>query len=215
MIKSILLTPKIFFEKTVKNKHNLKIPIFITLVFGLTIFLQSSLPYLRFWNIFQNDEKIIILTMLVMFFVFGVCISFLLLFIITSIFWIGAKLLFKKIGNFKKTLEIVGYGFLPIIFGNIAYLIIWLACMYNISPEIIHVIQNHPQYLLAVSEALIPNEVYYVLILINIISCIWSSLLWAEGLKQLYCVKFLKSLSLTIMILLLLISLQLLTIIFG
>ncbi len=214
-MKNVFLNPKVFFEEIMKNKPNLKITVFITLIFGLTIFLQSSLPYLRFWNVILNDEKIVILSILIMVFVFGVCMSFLLLFTTTLIFWIGAKLLFKKIENFKKILEIVGYGFLPLILGNIVYSIIWFICMLDVPHNVLNALQNHPQYILSVSAASIPVEVYYVLVLINITSCIWSSLLWAEGLKQLYDVKFLKSLSITIMISLLLICLQLLTIIFG
>ncbi|GEM_PF-2528610 len=199
MIINLILNPKEFFSKVVEHPANLKIPFIIILVFGFSIFFQSSLPYIRFLNyIPDTGDRVVVLILFTMFFVFGILVSFLLWIVLSTIFWVVIKIIFKKTRDFKKTLEVVSYGFLPLIFGNVIYSIVWFICMLNIPHEILHIVQNHPQYILAASTLVVSKEVSYLLMIIIILSHLWSSLLWAEGLKQLFNVRFLKVLVITV-----------------
>ena len=108
-LKILLFNPDLFFSEKLKNEVDLKYPALIVLVTSIILILTTSLT--------SNGRSL--------FYVVGSGIvnAYLGWVFITLIFYL-ISLVFKSSGSFKRTLEFVGYGFVPLIFGHVINLIV-------------------------------------------------------------------------------------------
>jgi hypothetical protein len=132
----ILLKPRIFIVKNLKNKYSLKKPFlivsFISTLGGISgiIMMQKLLQ-----NLTQNVNSIFIMgSWLGMF--FGILGGVVIWAIITAFFHIPAVLMNGE-GDYRKLLELIGYAQTPLIFSSTIILIVIASVTPDLSMEMI------------------------------------------------------------------------------
>ena len=121
MVKSlvnILINPNAFFKDASAEKESLKIPGLIVLALGIVsavnAYLVGGLTGKMMAGMFPGMESIIAISTIL-----GALIAVFIVWVIwTGVFYLLSSL-FKGKGTFKRTLEFVGFGYLPQIFGVI------------------------------------------------------------------------------------------------
>jgi hypothetical protein len=119
----LFLKPNAFFQDLMTRKESLRLPALIILAAGIitaaNAYLVVGLTAKMMAGIMPGLETIIMLSAIIgsLFFTF-----------IVWIVWAGVfyalSFVFKGKGSFKRTLEIVGYGYLPQIFGTLITFIV-------------------------------------------------------------------------------------------
>ena len=120
---SVLANPGKFFEERMKNEERLGIPALIVLlsgaVGGVSAFLMTSKTMEIFSRMMPAGAGGVFTSVMAFVSVIGaVVFSLLFWLIITAIFY-GISAIFGGEGSFKRTLEFVGYGYIPTIFAGI------------------------------------------------------------------------------------------------
>jgi hypothetical protein len=188
-IVDILFRPGVFFQHTLLDKESLKIPALIVFVLGLV---SASYAYLvggvtgkMMAGLLSGMESIMA--------IFSVVGAIIAVFIFWAI-WAGVFFLvssfFKGTGTFKRTLEFIGYGYLPQIFG--AILMAAVAIQYLprvIVPQISSAaIQEDPQILQEAVRTLMHDpammEMTQIASIISIVFLLWSANIWISAMRN-------------------------------
>jgi hypothetical protein len=154
-LKILLFNPDLFFSEKLKNEIDLKYPALIVLVTGIILILTTSLT--------SNDRSLLYIAG------YRIVNAYLGWIFITLVFYLISSV-FKSSGSFKRTLEFVGYGFVPLIFGQIINLIVRfiLRNSYNISPA------NPQLYLKTYLELLTHNPLLQMATIIGFLFGLWG-----------------------------------------
>ena len=124
-LRTILIHPDAFFQDALTEKEDLKIPGMIVLVLGIVsavyAYLIGGLTGKMLAGILPGMESIVAISTVLGAF-FGV---FLFWVIWTTVFHLISSI-FKGKGSFKRSLEFVGYGYLPQIIGVFLTIIVAL-----------------------------------------------------------------------------------------
>ncbi len=154
-LKILLFNPDLFFSEKLKNEVDLKYPALIVLVTSIILISTTSLT--------SNGRSIFHIVGS------GIINAYLGWIFITLIFYL-ISLVFKSSGSFKRTLEFVGYGFVPLIFGHLTNLIVRfiLRNSYDISPT------NPQLYLKTYLELLTHNPLLQMATIIGFLFGIWG-----------------------------------------
>jgi hypothetical protein len=128
-------------------------------------------------------EIVIILAAVIATFV----ITFVSWLVFAGIFFILSTL-FKGKGTFNRTLEIVGYGFLPQIVGGIITVIVALEYIPNVMVQSIPAGTTDSQVILAATTSLMQDPAMMaftqITTLISIVFLLWSANIWIFGLQH-------------------------------
>jgi hypothetical protein len=154
-LKTLLFNPDLFFSEKLKSEVDLKYPVLIVFFTSVISMLTISItPTSK--SLFSIVES-------------GIVNTFLGWILITLIFYLISSV-FKSHGSFKRTLEFVSYGFIPVIFGHIINLIVRfiLRDSYNISPT------NPKLYLKMYIELLTNNPLLQAATIIGFLFGLWS-----------------------------------------
>lgn len=108
-LKILLFNPDLFFSEKLKNEVDLKYPALIVLVISIISILTTSL--------ISSSRSLLS-------FVGSEIVNTYLGWIFITLIYYLISLVFKSSGSFKRILEFVGYGFVPLIFGHIINLIV-------------------------------------------------------------------------------------------
>jgi len=185
----ILIKPGAFFKDAVAEKENLKIPAVIVLVLGiisaLYAYLISGVTGKMMAGLFSGMESIITISSAL-----GALIG---IFIFWAI-WAGVFYLISSVfggnGTYKRTLEFIGYGYLPQIFGAVLSVIV--AILYLPRVVVPHLasgaIQEDPQILQEAIKTLMHDpammEMTQIISIISIVFLLWSANIWIFGLQH-------------------------------
>jgi len=176
-ILSVISNPRQFFEKKAGEPENLTPPVLIILLRGI---LGSISGYVvanittKMYPAMENLGPV-----LGIFSIVGAIIgAFIFWILITAIFY-GISMAFKGEGNFRRTLEFIGYGSLPLIFGALISGIVIL--LY--APSITIPVVSSPEDLAAAITALMKDPVLRLSSLIDIVVMVWSANLWVFGIR--------------------------------
>ena len=122
----VLTNPNKFFETRKKGRENLKIPVFIVLISGIiggiSAFLQNSIT-VKMMREVPPEAQGIVSIMPTVSAIGAVIFSFIIWVIVAAIFF-GISCIFKGEGKFSRTLEFVGYGYIPTIIGGLISLVL-------------------------------------------------------------------------------------------
>jgi len=185
---NILIHPTTFFEDTSAEKENLKIPGLIVLILGIisavSAYLIGGLTGKMMAGIIPGMESIIAVSTILFAFV-GV---FLFWVIWTGVFYVISSV-FKGKGSFKRSLEFVGYGYLPQILGVILNVIVALQYIPRIIvPQISSSAAQDPQAIIDATNALMHDpamrEMIQITSLISIVFLLWSATIWIAGMRS-------------------------------
>lgn len=187
-LTDVLFRPDAFYENIIAGQENLKIPTLIILTASIIAavlgYLMGDLSAAMMAGIMPGMDTIILMTAVIGAFL-GTFIFWL---IIAGLFYI-ISILFKGEGSFNRTLEVVGYGYLPQILGSIITLIAAIEYLPRVTiPALTKSALEDPAMIEAATQALMHDpamvEFTQVSTLIAIVFMLWSANIWIFGMKH-------------------------------
>ena len=184
----VLIKPGAFFQDAIAEKENLTIPALIVLALGIVsavyAYLMGGLTGKMMAGLIPGMESIIAIST-ILGALFGV---FVFWGIWTGVFYLVSSL-FKGKGTFKRSLELVGYGYLPQIFGAILTSIVALQYIPKvIVPHITSAATQDPQVIQEAVNALMHDpammEMTQITSIISIVFLLWSANIWIFGMQH-------------------------------
>lgn len=191
MVKSLvnlLINPNAFFKDASADKESLKIPGLIVLALGIVsavnAYLVGGLTGKMMAGMFPGMELIIGISAIL-----GALFAAFIIWVIwAGVFYILSSL-FKGKGTFKRTLEFVGFGYLPQIFGALLSIIVAVQYLPRVMvPQIASAAIGDPQLIQEAVNALMHDpammEMAQIISVISIVFLLWSANIWISGLQH-------------------------------
>jgi len=181
----VLTNPNKFFETRMKGEESLKLPVFIVLISGIiggiSAFLSSSIMMEAMAKILPPEAQGFMSFMPIGSAIGAVIASFIAWLIIAAVFF-GISCIFKGEGKFKRTLEFVGYGYIPTIIGGLisAVLVYNFVTTVQIPPITI----TDPTEIQEVITPLMKSPMLMLSSAVGILFMLWSANIWVFGLKH-------------------------------
>jgi hypothetical protein len=190
-IVSILINPDAFFQQKMKEKEDLRIPALIVLAAGIVgagyAVLMAQLSAKMMSSMMPGIESIILIAALA-----GALIGSFIVWLVWAGVVYGFSSVFKGDGSFRKTVEFVGYGFLPQVIGSV----ITLVAAFEYLPQV-HVTAistaglSSDQIGQVVKDATTsmmndPAMAMFIQIstLVTIVFLLWSANIWIFGVRH-------------------------------
>jgi len=180
----LITNPDEFFAELKQRKPNLVYPILIVTVLAI---LASVGQYLVISKFSQDFPPEIAKFMLIISYI-GVATSFIVSFIvwlIIAVILYAISSVFGGEGEFKRTLEFTGYGFVPNIVGSCITLP--LTAHYLSRAEIPMLgaeALRDPEVMKSIIQAIFPTEAIYAFAIVNFAMLLWSLTIWSFALKH-------------------------------
>ena len=187
-IIDLLVRPGAFFQNAMNDKESLKFPALIVLVGGIVGamygYLIGGLTGQLLGGIIPGMGTIIVLSTAI-----GALIG-------TFIFWViwagvmyAFSLIFKGEGTFRRTLEFIGYGYLPQIFGTLITFIIALDYIPRIHvPQLSAAASQNPDLIAEAVKALMHDpammELSQIALIISMVFLLWSANIWIFSMQN-------------------------------
>jgi hypothetical protein len=191
MVKSLvnlLINPNAFFKDASDEKESLKIPGLIVLALGIvsavSAYLVGGLTGKMMAGMFSGMESIITISTIL-----GALIAVFVVWVIwAGVFYLLSSI-FKGKGTFKRTLEFVGFGYLPQIFGALLSVIVVVQYLPRvIVPRVTSAAIEDPQLIQEAVNALMHDpammEMTQIISVISIVFLLWSANIWISGLQH-------------------------------
>ena len=181
----VLTNPNKFFETRKKGEESLKLPVFIVLISGIiggiSAFLSSSMMIEAMSKTLPPEAQGFMSFMPIGSAIGAVIASFIAWLIIAAVFF-GISCIFKGEGKFKRTLEFVGYGYIPTIIGGLisAVLVYNFVTTVQIPPITI----TDPAEIQEVITPLMRSPMLMLSSAVSILFMLWSANIWVFGLKH-------------------------------
>jgi hypothetical protein len=183
-----LIRPGAFFQDAIAEKESLKIPGLIVLLLGIVSAVNANLigglTGKMMAGLIPGMESIISISIIL-----GALLGIFVFWgIWTGVFYLISSL-FKGKGTFKRSLEFIGYGYLPQIFGAILTVIVALQYIPRvIIPEITTAAAQDPQVIMDATKALMHDpammEMTQIISIISIVFLLWSANIWIFGMRN-------------------------------
>jgi hypothetical protein len=183
----VLIKPGEFFKAAIAEKESFKIPGLILLVLGIVsainAYLIGGVTGKMMAGLMPGMESIIAISTII-----GAFLGIFVFWVVwTGVFYL-VSLIFKGQGTFKRTLEFVGYGYLPQIFGAILTSIVVLQYIPKIIVPRITSAAQDPQLIQDAIKALMHDpammEMTQITLLISIVFLLWSANIWIFGIQK-------------------------------
>ncbi|PKL69703.1 MAG: YIP1 family protein [Methanomicrobiales archaeon HGW-Methanomicrobiales-1] len=187
-IIDLLIRPGAFFQNAMNEKEGLKFPALIILAGGIAGalygYLIGGLTGQLLNGIMPGMGSIIALTTVI-----GALIG-------TFIFWVlwagvmyAFSFVFKGEGTFRRTLEFVGYGYLPQVFGTLITFVIALDYIPRIHvPQLSAAAAQNPDLMTEAVKALMHDpammELSQIAMIISMVFLLWSANIWIFGMQH-------------------------------
>jgi hypothetical protein len=184
----ILIRPGVFFETAIAEKENLIIPGLIVLTLGIIsavyAYLIGGVTGKMMAGLMPGMESIIAISTIIGA-LFGI---FIFWGIWTGVFYLISSL-FKGKGTFKRSLEFIGYGYLPQIFGALLTVIVAIQCIPKvIVPGITAAAAQDPELIQEAVKSLMHDpamrEMTQITSIISIVFLLWSANIWISGIRN-------------------------------
>jgi len=179
----VLTNPNKFFEAKMKGEESLRIPVLIVLISGIiggiSAFLTSSIMMEAMTKTLSPEVQGFMSFMPIGSAIGAVIASFIFWLIIAAIFF-GISSIFKGEGKFKRTLEFVGYGYIPTIIGGLISAVL----LYNFVTTVQIPTITDPTEIREVISPLMKSPMMLFSSVISILFMLWSANIWVFGLKH-------------------------------
>lgn len=185
---TILLNPSIFFSDAVAEKEQITLPALIVLTGGIVAagygYLVGGLSARMMSRAMPGIDTIIILSSVI-----GAFLGpFILWLIWAGVFYL-LSMAFKGQGTFRRTLEFVGYGYLPQIAGTLITLIAAFEYIPKVTvPQITSAVLQDPAALQETMKVFLHDpammELTQITTLISIVFLLWSANIWIFGIQH-------------------------------
>jgi hypothetical protein len=187
-IIDLLVRPGAFFQNAMNDKESLKFPALIVLAGGIAGalygYLIGGLTGQLLGGIVPGMGTIIVLSTVI-----GALIG-------TFVFWAiwagvmyAFSLIFKGTGTFRRTLEFIGYGYLPQVFGTLITFVITLNYIPQIRvPQLSAAASQNPDLITEAVKALMHDpammELSQIAMIISMVFLLWSANIWIFGMQH-------------------------------
>jgi hypothetical protein len=187
-ITTIFSNPDIFFQDLMTEKENLRNPALIVTAGGVVAaayaYEVGGLTGQMMGKLMAGMGTIIAVSAIA-----GALIGALLFWVIWSGIFFALSSLFKGKGSFRRTMESVGYGYLPQVAGNVITLIISFFYIPKVRvPEISAAAMQDPQVIQEAIKVLMHDpammELAQISSIITIVVLLLSANIWIFGLKH-------------------------------
>ena len=179
----VLTNPNKFFEARMKGEESLKMPVLIVLISGIiggiVAFLTGTIMAEMLRGTLPPEAQGFISFMPIVGAIFAVIFSLIFWVIVAAIFF-GISCIFKGEGKFKRTLEFVGYGYIPMIFSGIISAVL----IYNFVSTVQIPVVTDPAKMTEALELLMKSPMMLLSSAIGILFMLWSANIWVFGLKH-------------------------------
>ena len=179
----ILTNPDKFFEAKMGEEVSLKIPALIVLIIGIIsgigAYFMGGLTAEMLSGTLPPEAQAFLSFIPISTAITAVIVSFIIWVVFAAIFYI-LSCIFKGEGKFKRTLEFVGYGFIPMIISGIICAIL----MYNIVSTAHIPVVSDPALMEEALEPLMKSPMMLLSYAISILFMLWSANIWVFGLKH-------------------------------
>jgi hypothetical protein len=184
----VLIKPGEFFKSVKDEKESFKIPVLILLALGIVsavnAYLIGGLTGKMMAGMMPGMESIIAISTII-----GAFLGIFIFWVVWAGVFYLVSILFKGRGAFKRSLEFVGYGYLPQIFGGIFTSIVVLMYIPRvIVPRITSAATQDPQMIQDAIKALMHDpammEMTQITLLISIVFLLWSANIWIFGIQN-------------------------------
>ena len=176
-MKDLLFNPSLFFSEKSKNEVSFKYPVLIVLVNSILAIGSSILIMNKVKEILPLDENSFMPYIMLGSVIAGLFGTFVYWIIFTGILYLISSL-FNSEGSFKRTLEFVGYGFVPQIFGGIVNFFV----MYYLLPSVPISAQNPQLFSESFSQMLANNPLSFAAEIFVILCLLLSANIWTFAL---------------------------------
>ena len=187
-ITEIFSNPDTFFQDLMNGKEDLRIPALIVIAGGIV---AAAYAYEVGGLTGQMMGKLMagMATIIAVSAIAGALIGTLLFWVIWSGIFFGMSSLFKGRGSFRRTMESVGFGFLPQVAGTLITFIISFVYLPKVRvPEISAAALQDPQVIQEAIKALMHDpammELAQISSIITIVFLLMSANIWIFGLKH-------------------------------
>jgi len=181
----VLIKPDKFFEARMKEAESLKVPLLIVLISGMisgiVAFLMARIA-LEMLSETLPPEALGLASTIggISGFVGAVVVSLVIWVVFAAVFF-GISWLLKGEGTFKRTLEFVGYGYIPMIIGGIISAVL----IYNfISTAQIPQVTDPAQIAEIVTQWIMKSPMLQLSSIIGTLFMLWSANIWVFGLRH-------------------------------
>lgn len=184
----VLTSPGIFFSEAAGEEENLTKPALIVfagaVVAAVAGYFAGSLSARMLDSAMAGMGSLILIA--------AVVAAFIMTFVVWII-WAGAffliSKLFKGTGSFSRCLEVVGYGYVPLVIGSVITLIVAMEYLPKVVvPTLTSAALTNPQQIEAATTALINDpamvEFTQISAVISMVFLLWSANTWIFGIKQ-------------------------------
>lgn len=181
----VLINPNKFFEARTEGAESLKVPLLIVLISGMisgiAAFLMAGITLEILSETLPPEALGIALTVGRISAFIGALVVSLIIWVVFAALFFGISWMFKGEGTFKRTLEFVGYGYIPMIIGGIISAVL----MYNfISTAQIPHVTDPTEIAEIMRQWITGNPVVQLSSIIGILFMLWSANIWVFGLKH-------------------------------
>lgn len=177
-LNNLLFDPNSFFEEKSRNNVDFKYPVLIIFVIAIISMASTFLVMNQLSGLFPSDTSSYISTAAIAFGIVGGLLgTFFYWFILTVIFY-SISYVFDSKGSFKRTLEFVGYGFVPQIFSGLIGVVItyWLTASVDFSSQDPELITE------SITQMFSNNPLFYVSQAVGILCILLSAYIWVFAL---------------------------------
>lgn len=187
-IIDLLIRPGAFFQNAINEKESLKFPALIVLAGGIAGamygYLIGGLTGQLLNAIMPGMDTILTLASVI-----GALFGIFIFWVIWTIVMYAFSFIFKGEGSFKRTLEVVGYGYLPQVFGSIITFVIALDYVPRIHvPQLSSAAAQNPELMTEAVKTLMHDpvmmELSQITMIISIVFLLWSANIWIFGMQQ-------------------------------
>jgi hypothetical protein len=178
-MKNLLLNPDEFFRRKSKEKSSLKIPSSVVMVKGLLAVASSMLIMWPAMKSLPADLTPFMIFASVVGIVGGLMGAFLIWSITAGMFYL-ISCLYDSEGPYKRTVEFVGYGYVPSIFSAFVALFV----LHSIMPSMDFSIQD-PNLMQQNVEQIMANSSFLRFSqIVGILCTLWSANIWIFALSH-------------------------------
>ena len=183
----VLTNPNKFFEERMKGEVSLRIPVLIVLISGIisgifTFLLMSIAAEITSKTLPPEAQGFALIGQIGGF--IGAPIFYFIFWVVVTAIFFGISLIFKGSGTFKRTLEFVGYGYIPTIIGGILSVIIMYYFVYYVFPTMSIPQVTDPTKIGEAIAPLMKSPLMMLYSAIDILFKLWSANIWVFGLKH-------------------------------
>ena len=177
-LNSLLFDPNSFFREKARNNVDFKYPILIMLVIAIIAMCSSFLVMNQLSGMFPSDMDSYMSTAAIIFGIVGGLFGTFFYWLILTLIFYSISYVFESKGSFKRTLEFVGYGFVPQVFSSLIGVVVTYKLMTSVDLSL-----QDPQLISeSMTQMLSNNPLYYVSQTIGILCLLLSAYIWIFAL---------------------------------